>query len=121
MLHAHLDAMDMVENALIFDLLNLPMAKKKSLRTNHACTLCGLYVNYSHHCQDLAKFWTAMSNIWKHSLEFEITIIEEIHPSVPSSYTMTIYMVSISNDPSTSETIDDPSALSNIFLVMKKK
>ena len=34
---------------------------------------------------------------------------------------MTIYMVSISNDPSTSETIDDPSALSNVILVMKKK
>ena len=32
---------------------------------------------------------------------------------VPSSYTMTIYMVSISNDPSTSKTINDPMALSN--------
>ena len=105
--------MDTTENTLVVILLSGPIVKNKCLRTNHACTLCGLYGNYYYHFQDLDEFQTALSNLQKHSLASEITVIEKIHPLTLSSRTMTIYMIPISNDPSTFETINDPTTLTN--------
>ena len=40
-----------------------------------------------------------LADLHQHSLEFEITLIEEVHPPPPSSDTMSIYMMSSSIDP----------------------
>ena len=53
----------------------------------------------------------ALANLQKHSLESEITLIEEVHPPPPSSDTMSIYMMSSSIDPLVSTTNDDLSDL----------
>ena len=82
---------------------------------NHACVLCGLYGYYSHHCQDLPKFRTALANRRHHSIESEITLIEEVHPPPPSSDTMSIYMMSISIDPLISSSTNGPLDLSLRF------
>ena len=54
----------------------------------------------------------ALANLHQHSLEFEITLIEEVHPPPPSSETMSIYMMSSSTDPLISSSTDSPSDLS---------
>ena len=41
----------------------------------------------------------ALANFRQHSLESEITLIEEIHPPPPSLDTMSMYMMSSSTDP----------------------
>ena len=56
MIYVHLDAMDTNENLPMVELPSAPTVKNKSLRTNHAYTLCGLYGHYSHHCQDFPEF-----------------------------------------------------------------
>ena len=89
-----------------------PIVRNKSLRTNHACTLCGLYGHYSHHYQDFIEFRMALDDLRQHSLESEITLIEEVHPPPPSSDTMSIYMMSTSTDPNVSTITDSPSDLS---------
>ena len=94
------------------ELPTAPVVRNKALRTNHACDLCNLYGNYSHHCQDLPKFQMALADLCHHSLESEITSIEEVHPPPPSSDTMSIYMMSSSTDPLISSTTDSPSDLS---------
>ena len=109
----HLDAMDTTENLLVVELPSGPIVRNNSLRTNHACSLCGLYGHYSHHCQDFSEFRMALANLHHHSLESEITLIEEVHPPPPSSDTMPIYMMSSSTDPLVS-TIND--GLSNLSL-----
>ena len=53
-----------------------------------------------------------LANLRQHSLESEITLIEEVHPPPPSSDTMSIYMMSSSTDPLVSTTNDGPSDLS---------
>ena len=53
-----------------------------------------------------------LANLCQHSLEFEITLIEEVHPPPPSSDTMSIYMMSSSTDPLISSSIDYPLDLS---------
>ena len=112
MLHAHLDAMDSTKNIPVVVLSSGPTTKNKSLRKNHACALCGLYGHYSHHFQDLAEFWAALRNIQKHSLESEITVIEEIHPLFLSSTTTTIYTISNSSSLSVSSPVEEPPDLS---------
>ena len=107
----HLDAMDTMENLPMVELPSRPIVTNKSLRTNHACALYSLYGNYSHHCQDFSKFQLALANLRQHSLEFEITLIEEVHPPPPSLDTMSIYMMSSSTDPLVSNTNDGPSDL----------
>ena len=98
-IHAHLDAMDMNENIPVVELPTMPLVKNKALRTNHACALCDLYGHYSHHCQDLPEFRLALTDLRQHSLESEITLIEEVHPPPPpSSDTMSIYIMSSSPD-----------------------
>ena len=57
----------------------------------------------------------ALDDLYHHSLEFEITLIEEVHPPPPSSDTMSIYMMSSSINPLISSSIDDPSDLSLCF------
>ena len=96
MIRAHLDAMDTNKNIPMVELPTAPIVRNKALRTNHACTLCGLYGHYSHHCQDLPKFRMALADLRHHFLEYEITLIEEVHPPPPSSHTMSIYMMSSS-------------------------
>ena len=54
----------------------------------------------------------ALANLRQHSLESEITLIKEAHPPLPSSDTMSIYMISSSNDPLISTSNDGPSDLS---------
>ena len=56
-----------------------------------------------------------LANLRQHSLDFEITLIEEVHPPPPSSDTMSIYMMSSSTDPLISTSNDDPSDLSLCF------
>ena len=112
MLYAHLYGMDTTENIPMVELPSGPIVKIKSLRMNHACALCRLYGHYSHHCQDLSEFQTTLANLRQHSLESEITLIEEVHPSPPSLDTMSIYMMSSSTDPLVSTITDDPSDLS---------
>ena len=57
----------------------------------------------------------ALANLHQHSLESEITLIEEVHPSLPSSDTMSIYMMSSSTDPLISTSNEGPSNLSLHF------
>ena len=76
MIRMHLDAMDTTENLPVVELSSAPIVRNKSLRTNHACALCGLYGHYSHQCQDLPKFRMALADLHQHSLESEITLIE---------------------------------------------
>ena len=104
--------MDTTKNFPMVEIPSGPIVKNKSLRTNHACALCGLYGHYSHHFQDLSKFRTALANLRQHSLEYEITLMEEFHPPTPSSDTMSIYMMSSSTDPLVSTIIDGSSDLS---------
>ena len=51
----------------------------------------------------------ALADLPQHSLESEITLIEEVHPPPPSLDTMSIYMISSSTDPLVSTITDDPS------------
>ena len=53
-----------------------------------------------------------LADLRQHSLESEITLIEEVFPPLPSSDTMSIYMMSSSTDPLVSTTNDGPSDLS---------
>ena len=76
----HLDAMDRTKNLPMVELPSGPIARNKSLRTNHACALYGLYGHYSHHFQDLSEFRMTLSNLQQHDLESEITLIKEFHP-----------------------------------------
>ena len=76
MIHTHLDAMDTTENIPLVELPSGPTKKNKSLRKNHACALCELYENYSHHFQDLSKFRTTLANLRQHALETEISLIK---------------------------------------------
>ena len=112
MIHAHLDAMDTNENIPVVELSTAPVARNKELRTNHACNLCGLYGNYSHHSQDLPEFLMAIADLRQHSLESEITLIKKVHPPPPSSDTMSIYMMSSSPYPLVSTITKVPSDLS---------
>ena len=50
----------------------------------------------------------ALADLHHHSLESEITLIEEVHPPPPSSDTMSIYMMSISTNLLISSSIDGP-------------
>ena len=99
MIRAHLHALDMNENIPVVELPTTPIVRNKALRTNHASALCGLYGHYSHHWKDLPKFQMALTDLCQHSLESEITLIEEVHrPPPPSPDSMSIYMMSISPD-----------------------
>ena len=109
MIRTHLDAMDTNENLPMVELPSTPIVRNKSLRKNHACTLCNLYGHYSHHCEDFLEFRMALANLRQHSLESEITLIEEVHPPPPSSDNMSIYMVSSSTDPLVSTITNGPS------------
>ena len=104
--------MDTMENLPMVELPSRPIVRNKSLRTNHACTLCRLYGHYSHHYQDLSEFRMVVANLRQHSLESEITLTEEVHLPPPSSDTMSIYMMSISIDPLVSTITNGPSDLS---------
>ena len=104
--------MDKMENLPVVELPSVPTVRNKSLRKNHACTLCGLYGHYSHHYQEFSKFQMDLANLQQHSLEYEITLIEEVHPPPPSSDTMSIYMMSNSTDPLVSTSNDGPLDLS---------
>ena len=112
MIYAHLDDMDTNENLPVVEIPSVPIVRNKSLRTNHACTLCSLYGHYSHHCQDLPEFRMDLVDLHQHSLESEITLIEEVHPPPPSSNTMSIYMMSNFTDLLISTSNDGPSDLS---------
>ena len=57
----------------------------------------------------------ALADLRQHSLESEITLIEEVHPPPPSSSTMSIYMMSSFTDPLVSTSNDGPSDLSLFF------
>ena len=57
----------------------------------------------------------ALDNLQQHALEFEITLIEEVHPPPPSSDTMSIYMMSSSTNPLVSTITNGPSDLSLRF------
>ena len=54
----------------------------------------------------------ALANLHQHSLESEITLIEEVHPPLPSLDTMSIYMMSSSTDPLISTITNGPLDLS---------
>ena len=54
----------------------------------------------------------ALADLRHHSLESKITLNEEVHPQLPSSDTMSIYLMSSSTDPLISSSIDDPSNMS---------
>ena len=54
----------------------------------------------------------ALTDLHHHSLDSEITLIEEVHPPPPSSDTMSIYMMSSSTDPLISSSTNGPSDLS---------
>ena len=56
-----------------------------------------------------------LADLCQHSLESEITLIEEVHPPPPSPDSMSIYMISSSTDPLVSTTNDDPLDLSLCF------
>ena len=112
MICAHLDAMDTNENIPVVELPTEPIVRNKALRTNHACALCGLYGRYSHPFQELPKFQMALADLRQHSLESKITLIEEVHPPLPSSDTMSSYMMSSSTDPLVSTINDGPLYLS---------
>ena len=104
--------MDTTKNLLIVEIPTAPIVRNKSLRTNHASALCGLYGHYSHHCQDFPEFRMALANLRQHSLDSEITLIEEIHPPPPSSDTMSFYMMSNSIDCLVSTITNSPLDLS---------
>ena len=104
--------MDTNENLPMVELPTASIVRNKALRTNHACALFGLYGHYSRHYQDLPKFRMTLAELRQHSLESEITLIEEVHPPLPSSDTMSIYMMSSSTDPIVSTTTNGPSDLS---------
>ena len=70
--------MDTNENLPVVELPSTLVVRNKALRTNHACTLYGLYGHYSHHCQDLHEFQMALDDLHQHSLDSEITLIEEV-------------------------------------------
>ena len=53
----------------------------------------------------------ALADLRHHSLESEITLIEEFHPPPPSSDTISIYMMSSSIDLLVSTSNDGPSDL----------
>ena len=106
MICVHLDSMDTNENLHVVELPSAPIVRNKSLRTNHACALYRLYGHCFHHFQDFPKFPIALADLRQHSLESEITLIEEVHPPPPSSDT--IYMMSSSTDPIVYTTNDDP-------------
>ena len=53
-----------------------------------------------------------LANLHQHSLESDITLIEEFHPPPPTSDTMSIYMMSSSTDPLISSSTYGPSYLS---------
>ena len=113
MIRAHLDGMDTTENLPMVELPSTPIVRNKSLRTNHACALCIFYGHYSHHCQDFPEFRMDLANLRQHSLEYEITPIEEVHHGPPpSSDTMSIYMMSSSTGPIVSTTTNGPLDLS---------
>ena len=59
-----------------------------------------------------SEYRMALVNLGYHSLESEITLIEEVHPPPPSLDTMSIYMMSSSIDPLVSTITDGPSDLS---------
>ena len=80
MICAHLDAMYINKNISMVELPTTQIVRNKALRTNHACALFGLYGHYSRHYQDLPKFRMTLAEIRQHSLESEITLIEEVHP-----------------------------------------
>ena len=112
-IRAHLDAMDTNEKIPMVELPTASVVKNKALRMNHACSLCSLYGHYSHHFQDLPECRMALDDLRHHSLESEITLIEEIHPPTPpSSDTMSIYMMSSSLDQLIPISNDGPSDLS---------
>ena len=121
MICAHLDAMDTNKNIPVVELPTMLVVRTKALRTNHACTLSSLYGHYSHHCQDLPEFRMALADLHHHSLESEITLIEEVHPPPPSSDTMSIYMMSSSIDPLVSTITNGPSNLSLHFFCNDKE
>ena len=54
----------------------------------------------------------ALANLRQHSLDSKITLIEEVHPPLPSSDTMSICMMSSSTDLLISTSNDGPSDLS---------
>ena len=54
----------------------------------------------------------ALADLYQHSLESKIALIEEFHPPPPSSDTMSIYMMSISVDTLVSTTTNGPSNMS---------
>ena len=54
----------------------------------------------------------ALANLQQHSLEYEITLIEEVHPPPPSFDPLSIYMMSSSTSPLVSTINDGPSDLS---------
>ena len=54
----------------------------------------------------------ALADLRQHSLESEITLIKEVHPPLPSSDTMSIYMMSSSTNPLISTSDDGPSNMS---------
>ena len=76
--------MDTNENIPVVELPTMPVVRNKALRTNHAYALCGLYGHYSHHCQFLPELRMALADLCHHSLESEITLIDEVHPPPPS-------------------------------------
>ena len=53
----------------------------------------------------------ALANLCQHSLESEITLIEEFHRPPPSLDTISIYMMSSSTNPLVSTTTNGPSDL----------
>ena len=112
MIRVHLDAMDTIENLPMVELPTAPIVRTKSVRTNHACALCRLYGHYSHHFQEFPKFRMALADLRQHSLEFEITLIKEVHPPPPSSDTVSIYVMLSSTDPLVSTITNGPSDLS---------
>ena len=108
MICVHWDAMDTNENIPVVKLPIALIFRNKALRTNHACTICRLYG-----LQDFPEFWVALADLRQHSLESEITLIEEVHPPPPpSSNTMSIYMMSSSLDQLSPISNDGPSDLS---------
>ena len=107
--------MDTTENLPVVELPSVPIVRNNSLRTNHACALCELYGHYSHHCQDLPEFRMALADLCQHYLEYEITLIKEVHSPPPSSDIMSIYMMSSSTDPLVSTITNGPSDLSLSF------
>ena len=69
-----------IDDTLVVNVPNIPTVKNKLLRMNHLCAVCGLYGHYSHHFPNLPKYWSLLTTFHTHSLESEITVLEEIHP-----------------------------------------